>query len=959
MAKRNMAYICRSLCRSSFTEKKYKKAEVDNLIATIDKLDMAIRKVSRISIKDVEIVFKHFINSGKTEPKDSLLVIRCCGELLPEEKLETRTTLVTEIWNSFEESGGFFDVYHYNELLKVHFENEHKFNPMDFLSKMEFKHIMPNKTTYELLIANYCQQGDTEGAKQILHYMKDKGLPINERTFNNLILGHSKADKLLDAKNILNAMRKSGLEPGIRSYSPILNLFAVKGDMQSMRQMFEIMEKKNVFLLDKHYLDIIYHLAKNCHTQHIMKMMNKFVAFNQDCMTCIVKLVNCDQDEIALQLLNEMTPTTLSNGYVLPCGGFLIRQLVRVERPVDKIIRICADLKSRGVNKIALETATQNALIHEKTGHAFAFIMAMKNEGLPVRTHYFWPILLQLKKQKEDESKLYEVIKLMKDYDCPAEYRTLIDYFYPNIDTNVYKNVISRLENLGYNIESVAIPLVEHYIMQNELEKAVALMNEHVKRINMISMTKALAQACETTGDVNSTLNILQMLKSKNHTDSSLDVYGKFLINYCRQERRNEHKTERILRGMLDKKLSITHKVKAEIQNYMKVAANHPINELLCKLVISQVIPQVIEKNTIRTTVEELEIQLIDRMNKNKNTKGILVKLLIYFCRDNNLERAEELKAELDSLGVNYMDGIMMLLMELYSNHDRIVEAKQILKKLKTDRPNLAIDERKLLNFAAALVRVGEDEEGLQFLEEQEVEIVSVKKEMAAWRLVDAAADKGNVVLTQRLFDVIMKRKLCKPSNKILGPIIKSYCIKGDLKGAVVKFEEICKMYRCTPWRSHLLERLIEDEDTEGIHKIIELNSKIHGKENTMYDLAFSFLYCGKLRDAHKIFHNTGFRAKQDRLDLQCKRLIEENRICVLEDLVRTTRDLLDINRDRMFYYLLTAYGKVNDFDKALEVWMMMQEECVAPSDRTLRCLANILQENNKPVPFAVPEFNS
>lgn len=86
------------------------------------------------------------------------------------------------------------DISHYNALLRVYLENEHPFTPTEFLADLETNGIEPNRVTYQRLISRYCQQGDIDGATQILEFMREKQLPVNENVFNALIMGHSNAE---------------------------------------------------------------------------------------------------------------------------------------------------------------------------------------------------------------------------------------------------------------------------------------------------------------------------------------------------------------------------------------------------------------------------------------------------------------------------------------------------------------------------------------------------------------------------------------------------------------------------------------------------------------------------------------------------------------------------------------------------------------------------------------------
>lgn len=156
-------------------------------------LDQDVRRAGRISRRDIEDVLEEIQNARGATTSQSLLVIRCCGNLVPEELPETRTKLVQEIWNTLNKLNIPLDISHYNALLRVYLENEHPFSPTEFLSELESKGIEPNRVTYQRLIARYCQDGDIEGATRILEFMREKQLPVNENVFNALIVGHSQA----------------------------------------------------------------------------------------------------------------------------------------------------------------------------------------------------------------------------------------------------------------------------------------------------------------------------------------------------------------------------------------------------------------------------------------------------------------------------------------------------------------------------------------------------------------------------------------------------------------------------------------------------------------------------------------------------------------------------------------------------------------------------------------------
>lgn len=165
-----------------------------SLDQSIKRLDQDVRRVGRISRRDLEEVLDEIRQQRTATSSQSLLVIRCCGNLVPEELPEVRTALVQDIWKTLNNLKVPMDISHYNALLRVYLENEHPFSPTEFLAELEAKGLEANRVTYQRLIQRYCQAGDIDGATRILEFMREKQHPVNEYVFNALILGHSQAE---------------------------------------------------------------------------------------------------------------------------------------------------------------------------------------------------------------------------------------------------------------------------------------------------------------------------------------------------------------------------------------------------------------------------------------------------------------------------------------------------------------------------------------------------------------------------------------------------------------------------------------------------------------------------------------------------------------------------------------------------------------------------------------------
>jgi len=79
------------------------------------------------------------------------------------------------------------------------------------------------------------------------------------------------------------------------------------------------------------------------------------------------------------------------------------------------------------------------------------------------------------------------------------------------------------------------------------------------------------------------------------------------------------------------------------------------------------------------------------------------------------------------------------------------------------------------------------------------------------------------------------------------------YVFSNDIKGALDKFEWCCKTYRCTPWKNELALKFIQAEDAISLQVLTDLSTTVHGEVNSLYDLMFAFIECGRVKQARKI----------------------------------------------------------------------------------------------------------
>uniref|UniRef100_A0A8C8EW82 PROP1-like PPR domain-containing protein n=1 Tax=Oncorhynchus tshawytscha TaxID=74940 RepID=A0A8C8EW82_ONCTS len=428
------------------------------------KLDSSVRRTGRITKTLLLRIFHDICRTGYPSGNQALLLLRSCGSLLPEMPLAERTELAHRIWDKLQELGASYDASHYNALLKVYLQNEFKFSPTEFLAKMEAAGVQPNRVTFQRLIAAYCHDGDIEGASTILGFMKSKDLPITEAVFNSLVTGHARAGDMESSESILQVMKGAGIEPGPDTYVALLNAYAERGDMDKIKQTLEAVENTDTSLMDRDLMQVVFSLSKAGHQQHVPEIVERMRherGYVPDAMNLCLSLITQGQEDTAFTVLKTF-PTLqqeTQSGDSPTLGNFFLRHCVNMDKPVDKVARYCKELQDSSYHATPLQFTLYCCLEAKKTGtlhpsEKLEVMKMMKEQGQPIRPHYFWPLLTQHAKD-QNTTGIMEVLKGMQELDVPADVETMSFYVlpaFPNIDAarDAFKEMGCSLESEGF-----------------------------------------------------------------------------------------------------------------------------------------------------------------------------------------------------------------------------------------------------------------------------------------------------------------------------------------------------------------------------------------------------------------------------------------------------------------------------------------------------------------------------
>ncbi|KAM6956562.1 leucine-rich PPR motif-containing protein, mitochondrial [Aplochiton taeniatus] len=937
------------------------------------KLDSSVRRTGRVTKTLLLRIFHDICRAGYPSGNQALLLLRSCGSLLPEMPLEERSELAHRIWDKLQELGVSYDASHYNALLKVYLQNEFKFSPTEFLAKMEASNVHPNRVTFQRLIAAYCHEGDIEGASTILGFMKSKDLPITEAVFNSLVTGHSRAGDMESAENILPVMRSAGIEPGPDTYVALLNAYAEKGEVEKIKKTLESVESADASLMDRDFMQVIYSLAKAGHQHFVPEMVERMRherGYVPDAMNLCLSLITQGLEDTAFTVLKTFPTLNAdsSNDDAPNLGNFFLRHCVNMDKPVETIARYCKDLQDGNHHSTPIPFTLHCALEATKTGLAVELMKIMKAQGSPVRSHFFWPLLVPHLKANNTAGVL-EVVKSMQELEVADDVDTFSNYVlpaFPDVDS-----ARLALQEVGCSLggEGLLSSEVRSEALRGNLAQLYAMLSASTfPSLDLSAFRGSLLLGFRKSEDVEHMAKITELLykdtRFSQNSAGPAEAVSYFLYNLIDGMSEGQvHAQEDKLRQYFSQLKTMNIVIPLSIYRGMKnVLDSYHIPEL-----IKDVLTLVDSKDQLGTysdvprvfglegKVVALEKKLAELMAEGKPISSTLKQLLLVLCAEEKLEQALELKEQHEN---EMVAGGYAALINLCCRQDNLEEALKLKRELGRKDSSVALDASKYIGLVRILSKHGRLEEALDMLKEMKEKEVAVKDGNVAmlFHVLSAAAAKGDVATIQQLQDTLFTLGLVKPTANLCSPLVSAHLESGDLSGALEAAMACQKQYGQLPRIHDIIVGLVNKGDTEMLQKAMDFVSQERGEMTMLYDLFFAFMQTGRYREARKIIETPGLRARPSRMQWYAEKCINNNQMEPLEKMVDLTGKLFECDRDEMYSYILRLCKETNDWGKAEAVWTKMQEENVIPRERTLRMLADILKTNGQEVPFEVPE---
>lgn len=778
-------------------------------------------------------------------------------------------------------------------------------------------------------------------------------------------------------------MKQTGMMPTSNTYTHLLCAFAKHGKIDDILSTLDKCEASEIHLSDKDLLEVIYQLATNGHSNfadHIIQRLRKTTGYNDDAANVILRLVNQCHEDLAFKILKTMPRATRFNGELVDVGSFFIRQLIKSERPTEKILSFCRQLQQGFLNKNAMIFAVEMAARSGNLDIAVPLFHELKSLGMPVRQHYFWPLICARRNLGTDA--VLDVLRVMQsEFAMIVNGETVRDYVIPSLQEQNYEDVITILRTTGVAMSTILRNCVHHALTHARLKEAAELASTFKINYELAPLRRPLVAALEATNDYRSWVIIVRSMYEyppSHRSDAQQDdidnrkqwdkseIVGQLVVDVAYIRNGSAEATRNVLSGLVEEGLSMSKRHADIVRQRLGSSLTPEISSWLDKLTAGELEPVPYESRAprlklVNASTTNLEKYIQQKEEAGERTTGLHYTLLKAHIKANNVHETDELIQKLCSSEFVLTPGLYSQLIELYCNTNNLDKALATHAEVKSKEPDFVLDDLKAMKLVHRFVENDRIDEAITFLDSSKRNECSNEKRVfethsLCFRILNSLALQGRDADLNRLFNALEGSNLIKVDNVLLGPLIRVHLTNDDTSKTLASLQDIVTKYRCTPLKNEVACKLIQAEDAANLQLLTDLSITLHGEGNSLYDLAFSFIECSRIQQAVKILESPVLQGRQQRLTKLSESYLRDGKTGALETLVQVAKNFTDIDRSVIFENLLLSYCKEDRPEKALDLWTQIQDEGDIPSDAFLSTLARFLTENGIKVPFALPK---
>ncbi|NXL50574.1 LPPRC protein, partial [Podilymbus podiceps] len=679
-----------------------------------------------------------------------------------------------------------------------------------------------------------------------------------------------------------------------------------------------------------------------------------------DAMNLCLTLITHGFEDISFRILKSLNHLSREN---MDQGSFFLQHCVNRDMPVNKLKQFCSELKEAKIHSAPLPFILRCALETNKSALAIDVMKMMKEEGLPLRPHYSWPLLVGFQKDKNLKG-VFEVIKVMHELGVELDTETYTDYVFKNFPDSETARAQMKENDCLFETVGLSVAEIRYEASHGRLNNVLSLLSSaSTPHIDVRQFRNSLILGFKSSNDVHLWSKITELLyKDERYfltPPGPTEAVGYFLYHLI------DSMSDSEVQAKEERLRQYFHQLKK-----MNIVIPTTHYSGICRLLDSSQVPELIKDarllspkkslstdnipESAKSDVSALEKKLEKRKAENQPITDVLKQLIHALCEEENMQKALEVKAKYEP---DMVVGGYAALINLCCRHDNVEEAMNLKEKVFPKNSPVALDTGKYVALVEVLGKHGRLEDAINILTEMKEKDVPISDRTVAsfFRILNAAAMRGEVETVNRLHETIVNLGLAETAV-LHSPLITVHLEKDDMPAALEALINCYKKYGKILQLHNVYCKLIEKGDADLLQKVSDFISREYGDMMALYDLFFAFLQTGKYKEARKVIETPGLRAHSGRLQWFAKKCIASNQMETLEQLVELTQNLFECDRDEMYYCLLQLCENNSDWRKAEAVWTKIQEENVVPREKTLTLLADILEKNGQVVPFEVPK---
>ncbi|KAL2729043.1 hypothetical protein V1478_006675 [Vespula squamosa] len=890
-----------------------------------------------------------------------LILLRCCGESLPNVDLLTRRKLTNQVWSLLHKKGCRITLEHYNVLLEVYAQNLEFINPCEFLENMTLE---PDQSIYCSLLNVISKTEDSELTANVITKMKENLDTWSKETFEAIVKANAVQGNIAEAYETIKEMKLYEIVPSPETYNYLAYGYAKTGNISNI---IEIFEKYHPSVTN--VIEVVKILSYNKYGEHIesiLKFLPVSLTTNELLVitNAIIELIYAGYRINALKIIIDLPKVPEVIDTCVEYIKHLVNEEIQLNRSDQDILQAINKIMHHKYSPFIINEATKVALNKGRESLALALFEDMRKNEIPVRPHYYWPLLIQAH-NSADKNKFYSLISHMISLNVEIDKDTLVDYVLPLVDaTDPVKITTTLIDNGIYYLN--AIESVSAFLLRdNRLKDLLSLQSKYKVKINFCDsyLEKSLVQGYEKATDklayVSSMLKILYTMKPP-----YLYIL-KALLNDAAELKKLEQLIDflRIL-----KKCEVTLP-KAEIDIMKKrivhidanIGETKTIEDLLKGLNDKEVnmtsepfdLVLSLDPHPKRMDLERLFNHIIELKSKNLNARGATKRLLNQYCKYNNLKGAESIKKEIITNNFEWTPGMRAMLFNLYVKNNLLDKAEAELNEIRNNFSSFKYDSDKILSYAISLVennRLDDAFDVINDIKNINNSVIATKKCSQLLYAITKGERYGDA---EKMLTTLVKNNYCTLQNVLLHPLIESHISKNDIGSAVDIFLYCGNKYMRTPLKQKLLRILVEHIDDSSIpdiedklKKVLNCIKDVHGKPVAVIKLILTLAKVGKTEQLRKIFQMENVQMKLLINDLRF--YDHKDKLDMLLTVFEAVKYLRNVKINLLCDYILSIYDENNDYEGASALLRKMEEASITPIEKFKTKISRLNNEEKR-----------